>query len=400
MADPLGIGQDLHPRLDRARAGRREDARAGDLDDADPTDVDRGEALEVAQRRGVDALGATGVEDRRAGRHADGLAVDGQLDARDLGRGRRLGWLARTRRRSEQDRVDRHRPTISGCRNALSMALLAVWPRPQIEASRIAWPTSGGGPAHRPPSRAAARWPGGPGSPPGGRHRPGRGRIARTTRRGRTRRSGAGVPTRSTVSSKTITTPEPRVAPIARVPSKVSGVSSASGADEDARRAAEQDRLDRPTAGHPAAELEQLAQGRPERDLVDARPDDVAGQAEQLWPGRALRADRRERRPAVEDDRRDVDQGLDVVDRGRLAEQPDLDRERRLVARLAALALDRFEERGLLAADVGAGAAPELDVEARSPDPRMSAPEQAARRGPGSIAFASRASASGYSPRM
>ena len=46
-----------------------------------------------------------------------------------------------------------------------------------------------------------------------------------------------------------------------------------------------------------------------------------------------------------------------------LPNRPMLDRERRLVARLAAVALDRVEERGLLAADVGAGAAAELDVE-------------------------------------
>ena len=45
-------------------------------------------------------------------------------------------------------------------------------------------------------------------------------------------------------------------------------------------------------------------------------------------------------RPAVGDDVRDVDEGLDVVDRGRLAEEPGLEREGRLVARLAALALD------------------------------------------------------------
>ena len=70
-----------------------------------------------------------------------------------------------------------------------------------------------------------------------------------------------------------------------------------------------------------------------------------------------------ERLAAAEHDERHVGQRLDVVDDGRLPEQADLDRERRLVARLAALALDRFEERGLLAADVGAGTAPQLDVE-------------------------------------
>ena len=89
----------------------------------------------------------------------------------------------------------------------------------------------------------------------------------------------------------------------------------------------------------------------------------MAREAEQLGPGRALGPDPGEGLAAVGHDAQDVGQRLDVVDDRRLAEQPDLDRERRLVARLAALALDRLEERRLLAADVGAGAAPELDVE-------------------------------------
>ena len=81
-------------------------------------------------------------------------------------------------------------------------------------------------------------------------------------------------------------TPEPSVAPTARVASNVSGVSSASGPDEDARRAAEQDGPDRPAAGHAAGELDEVAQRRPELDLVRARARDVAGQAEELRPGR------------------------------------------------------------------------------------------------------------------
>ena len=105
-----------------------------------------------------------------------------------------------------------------------------------------------------------------------------------------------------------------------------------------------------------------------------------------------------ERLAAVAQDQRDVDERLDVVDDRRLAEQPDLDRERRLVARLAALALDRLEERRLLAADVGAGAAPELDVEgeARAEDVgaeqagRARRVDRAARRAP---------RPRGYSPR-
>jgi len=55
--------------------------------------------------------------------------------------------------------------------------------------------------------------------------------------------------------------------------------------------------------------------------------------------------------------------GLDVVDRGGAAVDPDRGRERRLVAGHALLALEAFQERGLLAADVGAGAAMEMDLE-------------------------------------
>ena len=53
---------------------------------------------------------------------------------------------------------------------------------------------------------------------------------------------------------------------------------------------------------------------------------------------------------------------LDVVDRRRAAVEADLRREWRLQARLALLALQALEQRGLLAADVGAGAAMEVDV--------------------------------------
>ena len=79
------------------------------------------------------------------------------------------------------------------------------------------------------------------------------------------------VPTRSAVSSNTMTTPEPRVAPIARVPSNVSGVSSASGPTKTP--AAPPSRIARigAAAGHAAGQLDQLAQRRPELDLVDAR---------------------------------------------------------------------------------------------------------------------------------
>ena len=60
---------------------------------------------------------------------------------------------------------------------------------------------------------------------------------------------------------------------------------------------------------------------------------------------------------------RHVEQRLDVVHDRRLAVEADLDREGRLVARLAAVALDRLEECGLLPAHVGAGADAQLDLD-------------------------------------
>ena len=203
---------------------------------------------------------------------------------------------------------------------------------------------------------------------------------------------------RSAVSSNTMITPEPSVAPVARVASNVSGMSSASRTDEDAGRAAEQDRPDVAAARDTAGELDQVAQRRAELDLVYARAA-RRGPTGRTASGRSslpCRSPRTPRRPS--EDERDVDQGLDVVDDRRLAEEADLDRERRLVARLAALALDRLEERRLLAADVGAGAAAELDVEGEAGAEDVRPEEAGAACGVDRVADP--ASASGYSPRM
>jgi hypothetical protein len=56
-------------------------------------------------------------------------------------------------------------------------------------------------------------------------------------------------------------------------------------------------------------------------------------------------------------------EGLDIVDRGRLLQIAALGRKGRPVARRAALALERFEQRRFLAADIGAGAELDPDVE-------------------------------------
>ena len=67
--------------------------------------------------------------------------------------------------------------------------------------------------------------------------------------------------------------------------------------------------------------------------------------------------------PPMPDDVRDVHQRLDVVDQRRALVEALERGERRLQARVAALALERVEQRGLLAADVGAGAAVDDQVE-------------------------------------
>ena len=59
---------------------------------------------------------------------------------------------------------------------------------------------------------------------------------------------------------------------------------------------------------------------------------------------------------------------LDVVDRGRAAVEAHVGRERRLEPRLALLAFEAFEQRGLLAADIGAGAVMDVEVEVAAVD--------------------------------
>src|SRR5689334_22710707 len=114
--------------------------------------------------------------------------------------------------------------------------------------------------------------------------------------------------------------------------------------DERTRRAAEQHRAQRPPAAHPARRLDHLAQRDPEFVLVQAGLRDAAGQAEQPGSGGGLRADPRERGPADPQDLQHAEQCLHVVNRGWLAEQADLSGERRLVARLGALPLDRVDQ--------------------------------------------------------
>ena len=87
------------------------------------------------------------------------------------------------------------------------------------------------------------------------------------------------------------------------------------------------------------------------RDREDHRAARVGG-AELREPFRPLTQDRGDRRVA-----------LCVVDGRRLTVETEGSRERRLEARLALLALERLEQRGLFTADVGAGAHERVEVE-------------------------------------
>src|SRR4029077_14782933 len=103
-----------------------------------------------------------------------------------------------------------------------------------------------------------------------------------------------------------------------------------------------------------------------EGDFVHARTDYVAGKTKQTVSCGISGADARVSSTAAADNFRNIDERLDVIYNGRLAEQASLGGERRLVARLAAVALNRIEQRGLFAANVRARASAQLDVKAKA----------------------------------
>lgn len=102
--------------------------------------------------------------------------------------------------------------------------------------------------------------------------------------------------------------------------------------------------------------LDQFAERDRHRLFDRARIVDMAGDAKQLGADIVGPAEGREPgRTAAQDGRRNRDR-FDIVDRGRAAIEADIGREWRLQPRLALLAFEAFEERCLLAADIGAGA--------------------------------------------
>src|SRR6185436_19771671 len=96
--------------------------------------------------------------------------------------------------------------------------------------------------------------------------------------------------------------------------------------------------------------------------FVNARPHDGAGDGEEFGAGAFLRADLFVGGGAVLDDVGDGGQGFDVVDDGGTPEKPFDGGEGRLDARVAAVAFQGIQQGGFLAADVGAGAAVDVEI--------------------------------------
>ena len=99
---------------------------------------------------------------------------------------------------------------------------------------------------------------------------------------------------------------------------------------------------------------------------VDAGLVHAAGHRERAQALATVATLAREPRGTLLEDVADPVQRLHVVLERRAAEQPDLRDVRRAQARLAALALDRLDHRGLFAADVRARAAPQVDARQRA----------------------------------
>ena len=137
------------------------------------------------------------------------------------------------------------------------------------------------------------------------------------------------------------------------------------GVDEASERAADLNRADHGSVPGPASELlEDPAQRRAELDLVGAWVAKALVQADDLRPPALAHPELRVGGPASGDDPRHRGERLDVVDDRGPMQISVLGRVWRPCGHLASQALDRVDQRSLLAGDVGAGALEDLDVEA------------------------------------
>ena len=135
------------------------------------------------------------------------------------------------------------------------------------------------------------------------------------------------------------------------------------GGQQRGARAAGRPELQLVALAHAAGQVDELAQRDAERRFVLPRLRDVPGQREDPVALGLLGAHRGEPLGAVLDDARHRGDRLDVVDDRRAGVETGDRGERRAQPRLAATALEALEQRGLLAADVGAGAGVHDDVE-------------------------------------
>ena len=144
------------------------------------------------------------------------------------------------------------------------------------------------------------------------------------------------------------------------------------GRQDAARGAARQIALEDMSLGHAAAEfVDQLARGDAGRGELDPRVAHPSRHREGAQPLAPVAALAGEPLGALLDDVADPVEGLDIVAQGRPAEEPDLRREGRPLPRQAALALDAFEHRRFLAADIGAGAAAQVNARMRRQPGRL-----------------------------
>src|SRR5690606_32238788 len=137
------------------------------------------------------------------------------------------------------------------------------------------------------------------------------------------------------------------------------------GRDQRNRRAARNHRQQviPSTADAAAVLLNQLLERDAHRLFDDARPLDMAADLDELGALVVLASEGAEPRGPAPQDRRDDRDALDVVDGRRAAVEARAGRKRRLQARLAFLAFEAFDHRGLFAADVSARAAVHENVE-------------------------------------
>ena len=384
--DPVGAGVDDHPVADRRRAGGLKLRDPLDLHQAHPAGADRVAELRlVAEHRDLDVAVLGGVDQHRPflRRHLD--PVDEELNLGALRPHQAAGWASdavaviackpaapwRPTRRVACDSGDRflelvaelrhhapHRHRHRVAEHAQAVAddvLLHRGDDVEVHRGRLArdHPLEH---LHRPVGALAA-----------GGALPARLVVVEA------RRAQGQLGDRDRVVGDD---DRPRAEHRARLGHRLEAVGEVElGRGQDRRRgAAREPRLDLAPVGRAAGEpVDQLPGGDPELDLVVAGPLDAARDRDDLGAGRLLGAEPLEPLGAVGDDVGHVGQGLDVVDQGRPSVEALDRRERRLEARVAALSLERVEQRRLLAADVGAGAAVDDHLDP-GPLPRMFSP--------------------------